>query len=85
MCKVNVPGVEDGDVQLVGQLLDLSGSFPDALQGLVVHEDQGNFAFGGSVAFDLFDDCFAFVQVAYRADHMGSGGVHSSQSLDSDA
>lgn len=35
--------------------------------------------------FDLFDDCFAFVQVAYRADHMGSGGVHSSQSLDSDA
>lgn len=29
--RVNAPSVEDSRVQLIGQLLDLSGSFPDAL------------------------------------------------------
>ena len=81
----DVPSVEDSNVQLLRQLLDLSGSFPHALQGRVVHEHQGDFAFGGSVAFDLVDDGFPFVHVAHGADYVGSGGVHGSQGLDADS
>lgn len=83
--EVDVPSVEDGDVQLVGQLLDLSGSLPDALQGLVVHENQGDFALGRSVALDLFHDCFAFLQVAHSADYVRSGGVNCPQGLNANS
>lgn len=82
---MDIPSVEDGDVQLVSQLLDLSGSLSHALQGLVVHEDQGDLALRGGVALDLFDDCFGLLQVAHSADHVGPSGVDCPQGLNTDS
>jgi hypothetical protein len=82
---VDVPSVEDRNVQLISQLLDLRGSFPHALQRRIIHEHQRDLALGRSVAFDLIDDGFAFVHVAHSADYVGASSVHGSQSLDTDA
>lgn len=81
----DIPSVEDRTIELLSQLLDLSGSLPHALQRRHVHQNQRDFALGRRVALDFFDDGLAFVHVAYCTDHVGAGGVHCSQSLDADS